>query len=158
LIAGVLLCLSLALLFLTTGSGNRSLLFMLYFDGAFLIFLMENNGRDLTVFGMPVIWLTHMLFFLLFVIAGTKLLVRRRSGQMATTPLEYLILFSVISVPLLPEWVVGHHHLLTVIGKSVILFVGYRMVLMHEAKRNRKIILATLGVLFLIVVKGLIQG
>ncbi|HEY6872889.1 MAG TPA: MraY family glycosyltransferase [Geobacteraceae bacterium] len=153
-VAGFLCVLSL-FLFVARGAWNRFLLFVLYFDGAFLIYLTENFGREMTIGGVPLIWITSALFFLLFVIAGTKVFLRRRIGSMTTSPLEYLILFIVISVPLLPERLIGHHHILTVTGKSIILFVGYRLVLMREAKRNRKILAATFGVMLVIALKGL---
>lgn len=151
-----LFLLSVTLLFTHHDWGNRFLLFVLYFDGAFIIYQMENLGRYVTIFGVPIIFISHLLFTILLIIVGVKAFLRHRTTEMAGSPLEYLILFIVISVPLFPADFVTHHHLLTVTGKSIVLFVAYKLILMRQARRNRKIILATLAALFMIAVKGLV--
>lgn len=154
IIANLFLILSITLVFLTQDWGNRFLLFILYFDGAFLIYLLENYGRDRVVGWLSLSLFSHVLFLSLLVVCGIKLIIRRRNGELMNSPLEYLLLFIVISVPLLPGDFIGRYHLLTVAAKSVILFTAYRMVLMRQARRNRKIIVATLAALLVISVKG----
>jgi len=87
---------------------------------------------------------------------GVEVFLRRRTRKLMNSPLEYLILFIILSVPLLPDDFTGRYHLLTVAGKSVILFAAYRLILMHQANRNRKIILATLIALLVVGVKGIL--
>ena len=151
----ILLSLTGALLFMTGRRENRFLLFILYFDGAFIIYQMENLGRAFTVLSIPVLVLSHGAFLLLFVLTGVKVFMRNRTGEMIGSPIDYLILFIVLSVPLLPMAFTSRYHLLTVAGKSVILFLAYKLILMRQARRNRKIIVATLAALLFIVVKGL---
>lgn len=150
-----LLGLSVALLFMTHDLGNRFLLFILYFDGAFIIYQMENMGRSAAFSSIPFLAFSHLVFLLLFIIVGVTLFIRKRSAEMAGTPLEYLIFFIVTSVPFLPVEFSGQHHLLSVAGKSVILFAGYKLILMRQAKRNRKIIVATLFALLVVALKGI---
>lgn len=154
-VAAFLAALSLILLFLTNDWGNRFILFILYFNGAFLIYQIENYGREPLVGGVSPNLLSHGLFLLLFLFCGIKLIIRSRSGELINSPLEYLLLFVVISVPLLPDDFTGRYHLLTVAAKSVILFTAYRMVLMRQAWRNRKIIVATLLALLMVGAKSL---
>jgi hypothetical protein len=45
-----------------------------------------------------------------------------------------------------------------VAGKSVILFAAYKLILMRQARRNRKIIVATLFALLIVTVKGYFLG
>lgn len=152
-IAAFLAILSVALVFLTHDWRNRFLLFVLYFDGAFLIYQLENYGRHPLVRDMALNDVSHGLFLLLFVICGIKLFIHRRTSELMHSPLEFLLLFLMVSVPLLPVEFIARHHLLTVTAKSAILFTAYRMVLMHQAKRNRKIIMATLVALLVVALK-----
>ena len=151
-----LLGLSAALLFMTHDLGNRFLLFILYFDGAFIIYQMENMGRKASFSEIPFLTISHLIFLLLLIIAGIIVFIRRKSAEMASSPLEYLIFFIVITVPLLPGQFLGQHHLMSVAGKSVILFAGYKLILMRHAKRNRKIIVATLFALLVVALKGIL--
>ncbi len=78
------------------------------------------------------------------------------TGSAPLSFLEYLILFIVISTPLLPVDFTGRYHLLTVAGKSVILFAAYKLILTRQARRNRKIIVATLFALLVVALKGVL--
>ena len=158
IICTFLLLFSVVLIFLTNDRGNRFLLFVLYFDGAFVIFLMENLGRSITFLQVPLLFFSHLIFFILFLMVGIKIFIRNRTGEMLSSPIEYLILFIVISVPLFPMELTQRYHLLTVAGKSVILFAAYKLILMRQAWRNRKIIVATLFALLMVTVKGYFWG
>jgi hypothetical protein len=63
----------------------------------------------------------------------------------------------VLTVPLLPQSVSGPLHLLTVSAKSVILFVGFKMVLMRQIRSNRKIILAIVGSALVLVLRSVLE-
>lgn len=151
-----LLTLSLTLLFMPYDFKDRFLLFILYFDGAFIIYQMENMGREVTLFSLPFLAFSNLIFLLLFIIVGATVFLRKKSAEMASTPMEYLIFFIVTSVPLLPMEFTGQHHLLAVAGKSVILFAAYKLILMRQALRNRKIIVATLFALLVVTLKGIL--
>jgi len=149
----LLLLLLLTLLFMTRDWGNHFLLVTIYAAGAFLLFLMENFGR-VAVFGkVPLNMISSLLFLLLTICCGLKFYIDRRSRDLMRSPLEYLLFFIVISVPLLPAKFTADYHLLTVMAKSVILFSAYRMLIVQKARRNRRIILATLLALLVVVVK-----
>jgi hypothetical protein len=70
------------------------------------------------------------------------------------SPLEYLLFFLVVSVPLLPESFLQRYDLLMVMAKTVILFAAYRMVQLRKGKRHRRIVAVTLLTLLLVAVKG----
>ncbi len=156
-VAALLLALSISLLFMTKDWGNHFLHFVLYFNGAFLIYLIENQGREKFIAEISLNTVSHGLFFILFFICGIEMFIRVRSGELKGSPLEYLLLFIVISIPFLPADFIAKHHLYTVGSKSVILFTAYKQVLMDQANRNRKIIVTTLGVLLIAVLKGLYE-
>ena len=149
----LLLVLSGALVFMTNDWGNRFFLFVLYFDGAFIIYLMENLGRSTTFFTVPILFCSHLIFLILFILIGIKVFLRKRTAEMFNSPIEYLILFIIISASLLPMEFTSRYHLMTVAGKSVILFAGYKLILMRQTRRNRKIIVATLVALLVLAVK-----
>lgn len=143
LVASCLLLLSMVLLFSVEVWGNMLFQFVLYFNAAFIIFMMENYGAEVVIFDFHVHKISDVLFLLLFVAEGVKISLRRRSVKLINSPFEYLILFMVISVPLLPSELTGRYHLFAVAGNSVILFVAYKLILMHQVKLNRKIVFAT---------------
>jgi UDP-GlcNAc:undecaprenyl-phosphate/decaprenyl-phosphate GlcNAc-1-phosphate transferase len=95
------------------------------------------------------------LFAALFLVSGGLLFLRKKSRLLMGSPMEYFFLFIVIAIPLLPNSFTGPQHLLTVTAKSLILFLSYKMIFMLEARRNRKVIVATLLALFACAVRGL---
>jgi UDP-GlcNAc:undecaprenyl-phosphate GlcNAc-1-phosphate transferase len=142
-VAGLLLLLSLTLLLLTGTCANRFLLFSLYFTGAFLVFAIDNLARSEIIFGVPVLGLSHLVFLVLFCVEGLELFLRRRPGLLVNSTLESLLLLMVLSVPFMPTSYLTRYHLASVVGKSVILFLAYKLVLMRKPKRNRRLIVAT---------------
>lgn len=142
-IPGFLLLLVTALFFTTSEFGNKALQLALYFSGAFIIFQMENFGRVSTLFGMPVLLISNQLFFALLACGVSKLFLEKRTKILTNSPLEYFVFFIALVMPLLPSELTREYHLLTVGGKSIILFFAYKMVLMSEIRRNRKILFVT---------------
>jgi len=156
IIAGLLFVLCLVLFFMTHDWGNRFLLFVIYGSGAFIVLAMENAGRGVSLAGFPLLSISDDIFFSLLALIGSKAFIHRRTGKLLNSPLECLLLFLVISVPMLPKHYVNELHLLTVAVKSVILFVSYKLVLIHQTHRNLKIIFSTLLALCAISIKGLL--
>ncbi len=146
------------MLLLIKEQGNRFLHFVLYFNSAFVIYIMENLGRDTAVFGVPMLTISTGLFLALLAVEGTKIFLRKRTDSLISTPFEYLVLLIVIAVPLLPTAYTGQYHLLTVAAKSVIMFTAYQLVLMRQVKKNRKIILATFIALLVFIAKYLLAN
>jgi UDP-GlcNAc:undecaprenyl-phosphate GlcNAc-1-phosphate transferase len=155
IICSFLIILSGALVFLTNDWGNRFLLFVLYFDGAFIIYLVENMGRYIHFSHFPLNLFSHLVFLVLFLIVGAEAVLRNRIGEMISSPIDYLIFFLIVSVPLMPNDFTRQYHLLTVAGKSIILFGAYKLILMRQARRNRKVIAATLLALLVAALKVL---
>jgi len=139
----VLLILSTLFVYLAGRRWRQALLqWYLYPSGAFIIFILVNYGRNRFLLGIPLIYISHLLFLLLFICIGAKVLIRRRIPRLIVSPVEYLILLIVLTIPLLPYSFAERYHLLTVAAKSVILFTGFKLVLMRQQRRNRKLILA----------------
>lgn len=155
IISFLLLVLSVSLLFMTHDWCNRFLHFIIYLDGAYLIFLVENYGRSSTLGSVPLHYLSHGLFLLMLICCGLKFYIDRRVRGLMQSPLEYLLFLIILSVPLLPPELLLQYHLLTVLAKTVILFAVYRMVLLRKGWCNRWIIVATLLALLVVAGKGL---
>lgn len=143
-VAALLILLTIVLILQTNDWGNRFLQFVLYFNGAFLVYVMENYGRNTELAGIQLNLLSSLLFLVLFIVSGSLLFLRKKSKVLLNSPMEYFILFIVIAIPLLPDTFTGPRHLLTVTGKSLILFLSYKMIFMLKVRRNRKVIVATL--------------
>ena len=154
-VAGLLIILIIGLIFQTKDWSNRFLQFVLYFTGGFLVYVMENYGRDTVMAGVRLNQLSMYLFIALFLVSGGLLFLRKKSRLLLGSPLEYFILFTVIAIPLLPPAFTGPWHLLTVTAKSLILFLSFKLIFMLEARRNRKVIIATLLALFACGVRSL---
>ncbi len=152
-----LLVLGIPLIWLIGGiSGNSLLKSAIYCSGLVSIFIIENYGRQNTLAGFDLLWISHVLFAILFGAVGMKVVLRNRAGQLITSPFEYLILFVVVAVPLLPRNFTAEYHLMSVAAKSVVMFVAYKLVLMRQIRSNRKILVATfLSLLALVVRFGL---
>jgi UDP-GlcNAc:undecaprenyl-phosphate/decaprenyl-phosphate GlcNAc-1-phosphate transferase len=137
-------------------SSNLFLQITVYFNAAFLVFVVENDGRVSEIAGITLNLVSTALFLILIACIGMLLFLRKKSKSLMESPLEYFLLFIVITIPLLPDYFIQPNHLLTVAGKSMLLFVGMKLVFLLKTKRNRKIIGATvLGLLF-VAVKGLV--
>ncbi|UFS70069.1 undecaprenyl/decaprenyl-phosphate alpha-N-acetylglucosaminyl 1-phosphate transferase [Geomonas sp. RF6] len=142
-IAAILLALSLILLLITGDYCNRFLVFTLYFVGGFLVFSLDNVARNEVFLGVRVVLFSHAIFLVLFVLEGLEVLLRRKKGMLVSSGLEYLILLMVLTVPFLPQAMLSQYHLLTVVGKSIILFIAYKMTLTRRATASRSLVVVT---------------
>lgn len=134
-----------ALLYLQTADwSNRFLQIVIRVNGAFLIFVGENSAAGIRFAGVPLPLISALLFAGLFVCLGALVFLRRKSKLLMESPLDYFLLFLVVSIPLLPASLMQSTHLLTVAGKSLVLYFSYKMVLLLKVRRNRKIIAVTL--------------
>ncbi|KAA0891243.1 undecaprenyl/decaprenyl-phosphate alpha-N-acetylglucosaminyl 1-phosphate transferase [Oryzomonas rubra] len=151
--AGLLvLCMSLVWMS-DSGWGNSLLKSVIYCSGLISIFIIENYGRQSTLAGLDLLWISHGLFALLLVTVGINIVLRNLAGELITSPFEYLVLFVVVAVPLLPSDFTARYHLMSVAAKSVIMFVAYMLILMRQARHNRKILVATFISLLILVMR-----
>ena len=127
---------------------------LLFVNLTYIIFYMENNFRSFEILGIPFKVLSGVLFIMLFALVLFTLMVKGAPLSFLDTPLEYLVLFLSISVPLIPQPFQGEHHLLAVTGKSIILFMAYKLILMsHQERQNRMFVMLTFLALSYVVVR-----
>lgn len=158
-IAGLLVVLTLGIFLFRKQWGNTILQAAIYFSGVVSIFVLENYGRQMDLFGCcNLVWISHGLFIALFVAEAVKISLRRRKGTLISTPFEYFILFIVVAIPLLPTELTATYHILSVAAKSVILFIAYKLILIRQTQKNRKILVATSVALMAIVVRYMIHS
>ena len=138
LVATFLMLLSQGIMFMSDDADNRFLLFILFFNLTYLIYYTENYSRGIEMLGVPYMVLSGILFILLFVLVLFKLIIKGAPLSFLETPLEYLILFIAISVSLVPQPFQGEHHLLVVSGKSIILFMAYKVLLNGTQRGHNK--------------------
>ena len=155
-VAWLLITLTVVLFQQAEDWGNRFLQIIIYFNGAFLMYIVENDGRSIDLAGVPLRFVSNFMFAVLFVCCVMLILLRKKSRFLMDSPLEYFVLFIAITVPLLPTAFSGPIHLLTVAGKSMVLFLGFKMVFLLKTSRNRKIIAATLMGLLVVALKSLV--
>jgi len=153
LVSGILLLFITVLVFIPLGRSNVCLLVVLYFCSIFIIYQMENFGRDTMLLGIPLLTISNAFFICLIAAEGIKIYLRRQGLITISSHFEYFLLFIAISVPLLPHDFASKYHLLTVAGKSVILFIAFKLIFMKSVKMNRKFLLATYMILLTFIVK-----
>lgn len=153
LVSGILLLFVTVLVLAPLRWSNVFLPFVLYFCSTFIIYQMENFGRETILFGIPLLTISNGLFICLMAVTGVKIFLRRNQDLLISSPVEYFILFIVISVPLLPTEYRSKYHLMTVAGKSVILFVAYKLIFMKPVKMNRKILVVTSLILLVFITR-----
>ena len=129
----------------------------IYIPGAFMVLVLENFGRDNEIYGISLNVVSHFIFVVLLILVGIKVLIRKRVSLLIVSPFEYLIMLIVLTIPLLPQTISGPYYLLTVAAKSVILFVGFKLVLMRRIQRNRKIILAIAVSALVLVLRSVLE-
>jgi len=154
----LVLLIMLAVIYLRkTSWQNNVLQAFIYSAGAFIILIIENFGRNDLILGFPLLKYSHGLFLLLLVFAGIKILLRKRVIKLLGSPFEYLIMFIVLSIPLMPATFTASYYLVAVAAKSVILFVGFKLVLSEEKQQNRYIIMAITAALLGLTVRSLLE-
>ncbi|GFO69232.1 hypothetical protein GMLC_28110 [Geomonas limicola] len=153
-VAWLLIVATVVLFLQTADQGNFFLQILIYFNGAFLIYVVENSGREVELLDVPVTFVSNFLFAMVLVCVLILLMLRKKTKFLMDSPLEYFILFIAVTIPLLPTSFIAPVHLLSVAGKSMILFLGLKMVVLLEARRNRKILAATILSLFSLAVKS----
>jgi UDP-GlcNAc:undecaprenyl-phosphate GlcNAc-1-phosphate transferase len=145
-------------LFLLRVTWSRSLVqAWIYLPGFFLVTVVENFGRDNQLLGLPLHIISNLIFVPLLILVVIKVFVRNRAAHLFVSPLEYLIMLIVLTVPLLPQSVSEQYHLMTVAAKSIVMFVAFKLVLMRQFKRNRKIILAIALSALILVLRSVLE-
>lgn len=143
IVAGILAIVLFALFVMSKQWSDQILQCTVYGAGALAIVVIEIYGDTTQLFGASILLYSHVLFALLLVAVLFKMFLRQRIQHLMTTPLDYFVLFVVVSAPLLPSEVTSKYHVLTIAAKSLILFLGYNLVLVRQIKSNRKILLST---------------
>jgi len=152
-VAAVLLCSILLTIAFKHVWLDQMLLISLYLTGVYLIFEMENFGRSAILANVSYLTFSAYFFTLLAAVIGIYILIRKRFNLLMDSAIEFSVLLAVIFIPLLPDSITGRYHLLTVAGKSIILFAAYKLILLSkDTRRNRVVILASILALLAILI------
>jgi UDP-GlcNAc:undecaprenyl-phosphate GlcNAc-1-phosphate transferase len=105
--------------------------FAVYVGGTFVVYLSEQQAL---AGSWPTRTELNVLFSLLAVLV--VLTIRfSRENRFETTPLDYLIVFFALAMPLLPELSVGEASLSLLTGKLIVLFFSYELLFGAQARR-----------------------
>jgi UDP-GlcNAc:undecaprenyl-phosphate GlcNAc-1-phosphate transferase len=116
----------------------------LYVGSAFLMYMSEQSS-------LPAIWPIHVTQnTVLAVIALLVVLCMRfnRAGGFQTTPLDYLMVFFALIIPLLPEMRADMPTLSILAGKLIVLYFSFELLLHTFSERVRQLGLVSLWILF----------
>jgi len=156
--AGGALLIAISLLLIIGSRWSNSILqYVIYLSGLLGIFIIENYGYQSQVYGFNLVWISHLLFASLFSAVVIKTVLRQRAVHLMNSKFEYLILFVVLAIPLFPANFIEDFHLMSVAAKSAIMFVAYKLILMRQVRKNRKILAATFFALLALVIRYLLH-
>ena len=153
-----LLDLALLLLLLIVWFGAQSKLrsvlrISLYLVIPFVVFQSEVETSTWISAGMMHVY--NLLFLLLVFVVMVTLRLSRRAG-FKSTPMDFLILFIAVVAPLLPEESIRDLHMGVVAVKIIILFFSYEVLIGELRGELKKLGLATMAAMVVIVLKGFI--
>lgn len=130
---------------------EQFMMFVLYFCGVYFIYVAEQVID-------PIFWgpisaeiFSNVLFSVIGLLILTNILLKRLSGNFLSHPFEFFIFIFVLSLNLLPPKIVMQYHLAAVSVKSVIFFLGYRLLLEYHIERSRRLVYGTMIILAFIV-------
>jgi len=113
------------------------------------IVAVDHYGRMLYLGGFPFVYVSHLLFAVLFVAVAVKTLLRNRYDEMLVDPFEYFLFFLLVGVTLLPPSLTARFHLVTSVSKSVLFLWGCRLVQVKrggETITDRRVVWIVAGV------------
>lgn len=122
--------------FSMSGLGERIFRLVVYFCAGFVIFQIENHGSGSSLFGLPVPIVFNYLFLLLTSFVAVQIFLENKLNLLLSCPLDYLVFFVTLSVPLLPQSFVEEYNLLTVACESIIFFFALKLVLHPNPQKN----------------------
>lgn len=116
----------------------------LYVGTTFLLYVSEGSR----VSSMPAVATANTIFFV--VVACTVLLILRfdEQNRFQITPLDYLMVFLAVSLPLLPEVRTDISHLGVFAAKLIVLFFSFELLLHAFSNRARQLGFVSLWILF----------
>lgn len=155
---GVVLFVGLSYLYFSRNKDvyEQFLMFVLYFCGVYIIYVAEQIID-------PIYWgqisaeiFSNILFATIGGLILINILFKQLKGNFLSHPFEFFILIFVLSMNLLPSKMVMQYHLAAVSIKSIIFFLGYRLLLEYNIERSRRLVYATLLVLGFIIIYSLV--
>jgi len=150
IIIGIILIAGLIYLYLTSKREwyEQFMMFILFLSGTFIIFTAE-QVIDPVFFGtISAEIFSNILYTVIGILIFANIVIKRLSGNFLSNPFEFFILLFVVSLNLMPPDMAVKYHLAAVSIKSIILFLGYRLLLEYHLQRSRRIVYAT----FLVIV------
>lgn len=148
-IIGIVLVSGLVYLYLTSKSSwyEQFMMFILFLSGAYIIFTAEQVIDPVFLGNISAEVFSNVLYSLIGILILMNIVIKRLSGNFLSNPFEFFILLFVISLNILPPLIVQEYHLAAVSIKSIILFLGYRLLLEYHLQRSRRIVYVSFGVI-----------
>jgi UDP-GlcNAc:undecaprenyl-phosphate GlcNAc-1-phosphate transferase len=134
--------------------GKWPLVITLYMFIPFIIFLGETEKASWFVNVWPKLYNVSYGALALFIVLTLRWTGRREGFR--TTPMDFLILFIIVVVSLLPEGYSQQNHVGAVAARTVVLFFAYEVLIGELRGDLGPIVWTTVGALFLVAMRGLL--
>jgi UDP-GlcNAc:undecaprenyl-phosphate GlcNAc-1-phosphate transferase len=132
---------------------DMALRFTLYLTIPFVIYLSETDLAAWVSYKFFHPYNLSFVFLIVFVILTLKF--TRRTKGFKTSPMDFLILFIALVVPNLPDERILSYHMGMVAAKIIVLFFSYEVLIGELREDLKRLVLATIPVMMIMVVRGL---
>ena len=133
--------------------GRRALVTSLYLFIPFIIFFAESQRASWVVGGWVKLYNASYVFLALCVVLTLRLTKRRQGFRL--TPTDFLILFMVLGVSLLPGDYAKEYHLGAIAARIAALFFSYEVLIGELRDKLGPLTWSTVAALFLVAARGL---
>jgi UDP-GlcNAc:undecaprenyl-phosphate GlcNAc-1-phosphate transferase len=133
--------------------GRWALVTILYLFIPFIIFFAESQRGPWVINGWAKLYNASYVFLALCVVLTLKWTMRRKGFRL--TPMDFLILFMVLGMSLLPGDYTKEHHLGPIAVRIIILFFSYEVLIGELRGELAPVAWTTVAALFLVAGRGL---
>lgn len=114
----------------------------IYFTGVFFVFITTDYGKNEFILGISLPDCSNYLFIFLTISVCLKVVIRKKFNILVVSPFDYLITFISLSVPLIPATLIDEYNFTLIAAKSVILLIGFKLVVTKDIRANKFIVLS----------------
>lgn len=137
-IASTIMILVLYLLITRSNNGTSFIVFSVSFLALVFIIVSETViQKGVTLFGFPFSMLENIGFFLLATGVFTKIIFKRRTEIILSTPLEFFTFLTLISLSFAPQTIMLKYELVRLTIRTLFLFLSFKIFVLAGEKRNQ---------------------
>lgn len=133
-----------ALTFTRGNNGHNFLIFSLFFLAAVMMLVIRQGANVYDILpGLNATFLQTTAFVLLVTGVSGKVMIRKKKELLLTTPLEFFIFLTVISMALVPEALRTTYQLVPNMVQTFVLFLGFKILALNSFEQQSRMLAPT---------------